>query len=72
MSLSKSELVDWRDQIIEEMKRITKAPGSISGAGGGLDNQKRMTMLQDQLLAVNRLLSLLDGPRAMKLDGLDT
>ena len=71
MSLSKTTLVAWRDEIIEEMQRLTKAPGSVSGGGVGLDNQKRMLLLSDQLAAVNRLLSLTDGPRSMKIDGLD-
>ena len=71
MPLSKSDLSTWRDEIIAEMQRITKAPGSSSAGGVGLDNQKRMTLLSEQLSAVNRLLSIIDGPRAIKLDGLD-
>ena len=71
MPLSKSDLAAWRDEIIEEMQRITKAPGSTGGGGIGLDNQKRMSMLKDQLAAVNRLLSLIEGPRPIRLEGLD-
>ena len=71
MSLSKTDLVAWRDEVIEEMQRITKAPGDISGGGINLDNQKRMALLSGQLEAINRLLSLVDGPKSIKLEGVD-
>lgn len=71
MSLSKSDLVAWRDEVIEEMQRITKAPGDISTGGVNLDNQKRMALLSDQLDAINRLLSMIDGPKSIKLEGID-
>jgi hypothetical protein len=71
MSLSKSDLTDWRDTILTEMQRITKAPGSVTTGAVGLDNERRMALLTEQLAAVNRLLALYDGPRAMKLDGID-
>lgn len=72
MAFSKSELESWRDDIIAEMKRITKAPGSITGQGASLDNLKRMTLLEDQLAAVNNMLSLVDGTKAVKLAGIDS
>lgn len=72
MALSKSELLSWRDEIIDEMKRVTKAPGVVSGDGVVLDNQKRMTILGQQLEAVNRLIALIDGPKSIKLGGIDS
>ncbi len=72
MSYEKSDLQSWRDEIIDEMKRITKAPGSVVSDGSGLDNQKRMAILGRQLEAVNRFIGLIDGPKQINIKGVDS
>lgn len=71
MSLSKEELIAWRDEIVGEMRLITKAPATVGTGGASTDNEKKMSLLSEQLVSVNRLLSLIDGPRALKIQGLD-
>jgi len=71
MALTREDYIAWRDEIIEQMQRLTKQPTVDGGGGIRSGSEQQMAVLDKQLAHVNRLIHACDGSKKIQLKGID-
>jgi len=66
-----AEAQTWRDSILTEMGRLTKAPGTSGSGAIRSDGEQRQAVLAMQLLEARRMIAALTAPAVIKIGGYD-